>query len=181
MEIERKFLTNRKLTIKLLQQSAKAIHVYEQGYLNDENGQKLRIRIADRKKAIITIKGPSVLVDGALVRPEDESEMELRGGLLLLAQCKKKIVKVRYIVDYMKTIHEVDLFVNLPQKIILTEIEMKNTKEALHLAPWVGKEVSNDESFSNAKMIRMALPYSVAQVHTLIKKRTDILQKIANH
>src|SRR4051812_30211624 len=103
VEIERKFLVNKE---KWKDAYKDGKQVIEQGYIVNEEGKTVRVRIYGTK-GFITIKGT---VNG-LSRPEFEYEIPVEDARQLVDQfCSAVVRKIRHTVRYKSKLWEVDEF-----------------------------------------------------------------------
>ncbi len=144
IEIERKFLVTSKDFIN-------ESHVHfeiAQGYLNSHSERTVRIRIKS-DKGFLTIKGKGN--ESGLSRFEWEQEIPLDEAKKLLQLCEKGVIeKTRYNIRKGIHIFEVDVFHGQNEGLIIAEIELSNEDEHFEKPEWIGKEVTNIESYYNA-------------------------------
>jgi adenylate cyclase len=128
---------------------------YRQGYLSTGKEAVLRVRIAD-KEAFISIKG----ANKGIVRTEFEYEIPVQDAAAILEEfCKNSIIeKIRYIVDYLGYIWEVDVFLGGNEGLVIAEIELTHEKEKFPVPEWLGEEVTGDPKYYNSNLIHH--PYS---------------------
>lgn len=165
-EIERKFLVKN----DLWKESVNGMYVIQQGYLAKDKNTKttVRVRIRDdgaEKQAFVTIKGKRK----GISRDEFEFEIPVKeaNGLLDLS-IKPTIVKHRYLVSSTKAhpngyveyhTWEVDEFMEGPNKgLVMAEIELDGPREKFPKPSWVGKEVSQDDRYSNSYLTSHKVP-----------------------
>ena len=149
VEIERKYLIRRDLWTR----PGSGSHIV-QGYLCEDAGRTLRIRIRD-DRGILTIKGPSV---GA-TRAEYEYDIPLTDARELIDLCAERVVhKTRYKVPIGDHIWDVDEFSDANAPLLLAEIELDSEAEAFELPSWIGSEVTQDLRFANYSLA--CSPYS---------------------
>lgn len=155
-EIERKFLV---ASEDWRSTSRSAVHM-RQGYFRTAPESTVRVRMieptadaseTDRHGAL-TIKGePS---DG--VRPEFEytiSPDDVEHMLELF--CGDRIVrKVRHTVDYGGDTWVVDVFEGRNEGLVLAEIELERPDQSFERPGWLGREVSDDPSYTNGSLAR---------------------------
>ncbi|MDP2360869.1 MAG: CYTH domain-containing protein [bacterium] len=128
-----------------------------QGYLCRGGERTVRLRLAvapdGRERAWLTVKGPSRLVDGALVRPEWEVELppaEAREGLAL---CPPHLVeKTRHRLDHAGRSWELDVFHGENEGLAIAEIELGAPGEEFDPPPWLGREISAEPGLGNAAL-----------------------------
>ena len=145
-EIERIFLVNN-LDFK---EKATSSHHILQGYLNKDPERTVRIRIKDQQ-GWLTIKGRSN--DNGTTRLEWEIPIALEEAHELLQLAKDKpIEKNRYIIPHGKLTFEVDEFLHPNRHLILAEIELPSENTPFQKPQWLGREVTGNPSYFNAKM-----------------------------
>jgi CYTH domain-containing protein len=144
-EIERKFLVG---DVSFLGSSAGA--VVRQGYLSLDPDRTVRVRVADGS-GFLTVKGRS---DGAS-RPEFEYAIPREDADELLALRDGALVeKVRHRVEHGGRTWEVDVFGGENAGLVVAEVELPTADALVALPPWVGREVTGDERFFNASLVR---------------------------
>ncbi|MFD2147134.1 CYTH domain-containing protein [Mucilaginibacter antarcticus] len=145
IEIERKFLVKH----DIWQQQAKpAGTVMRQGYVVNETGKTIRLRITDTK-AYITFKSGTQ----GISRAEFEYEIPVADATELFDLfVESGIEKTRYNITYQDKIWEVDVFSGDNQGLIVAEIELDTENEKFELPPWAGPEVSDDEHYYNSSL-----------------------------
>ncbi|MEM7350378.1 MAG: CYTH domain-containing protein [Acidobacteriota bacterium] len=129
--------------------------LYRQGYLSTEADRSVRVRIKGNQ-GFLTIKGRSE----GLARLEYEYEIPLDdAGHLLDELCLAPLIeKTRYVIEHAGATWEVDEFAGVNAGLVLAEVELASTEEAVDLPPWIGHEVSDDPRYFNANLV--ANPYS---------------------
>jgi adenylate cyclase len=126
-----------------------------QGYLAEEAGTQVRIRIMDAG-ATLAIKAGSGLVrtEVELPVPPDDAEAlwELTAG--------RRIDKVRHRVDLDGVTAEVDVYAGELDGLVRAEVEFPSEAEAATFDPpaWFGTEVTDDPRWSNASLARHGRP-----------------------
>jgi adenylate cyclase len=146
-EIERKFLV--KGEFKALAANATRI---TQGYLSTVPERIVRIRIKG-EKGFITIKGISN-ASGAS-RYEWEKEIPYADATELLNICEPGVIdKTRYLVNSAKHTFEVDEFYGENQGLVIAELELDSEEETFERPDWLGEEVTGDERYFNANLIK---------------------------
>lgn len=146
IEIERKFL----LANDLWRDGA-AGTLYRQGYLCTDPGRTVRVRVGG-DTAILAVKGGG---DG-LARAEFEYRIPLAEGLQLLdSLCLRPLVeKYRYRVPFGGLTWEIDEFLGANAGLLLAEVELERVDQPVPLPPWVGREVTGDPRYYNARLVR---------------------------
>ena len=148
VEIERKFLVKndrwRGLAPGLL---------YRQGYIPSE--QTVRIRIAG-DQGFITIKGKTK----GIARSEFEYAIPVEDAAQMLdTLCQPPLIeKYRHKIALNDLIWEVDEFLGDNQGLVIAEVELENSGQAIALPDWIGEEVSHDPRYYNANLVNH--PYS---------------------
>lgn len=144
IEIERKFLVNSDVFLKLY----KAKNRIVQGYLSSIPERTVRIRIKSRK-GYITIKGKSN--SSGLSRMEWEKEIAIKEAQELLNICESGVIdKVRYEIEVGNHVFEIDVFEGENKGLIVAEIELQSENESFEKPDWLGKEVTGDKRYYNA-------------------------------
>jgi len=150
-EIERKFL----VAGDGWRARADAGRRMRQGYLIADEARSVRVRVAG-DVATMTIKGPS---DGA-VRDEFEYGIPLADAEALLERlCLRPFIeKTRHRVEHAGHLWEVDVFEGDNAPLVVAEVELARADEAVALPEWVGREVTGDGRFTNARLVER--PYA---------------------
>jgi adenylate cyclase len=145
LEIERKFLVNH----AKWQAFAKTEGVpYQQGYLVNEKGKTIRVRIAG-SKAFITIKGATT----GFTRKEYEYEIPLHDGQELLESfALQGTAKTRYRIPIAGKVFEVDEFKGENQGLIVAEIELKGESDTFEKPDFIAEEVTADPRYYNSNL-----------------------------
>lgn len=128
---------------------------YCQGYLSRGDGyavadRTVRIRVAG-VRAYVTIKGAS----HGIARLEYEYEIPMGDAEEMLSQlCDRPLIdKIRYKIPHQDLLWEVDEFLGENQGLIMAEVELETTDQAVVLPDWVGAEVSGDRRYFNAYLV----------------------------
>lgn len=156
MEIERKFLIN-ELPKDL--ESYEKIEI-EQGYIS--NKPTIRIRKAD-EKYLLTVKtkfGVSKEEGGPIVNNEHEFEITEKEYYHLKEKLKRDTLKkTRYLIPLGGgLVAEVDVFKERFEGLVFAEVEFPSLEAADSFVKpdWLGKDVSDDKRYKNAKIIKMS-------------------------
>lgn len=145
VETERKFL----VTGSFRECVTSTYHIV-QGYLCRDATRSVRVRIRNTE-AFLTIKGPSS-PDG-LSRFEWEQRLDPKDAYKMLAFCLPGVVdKHRYLVPYEGHVFEVDEFHGGNEGLVIAEVELSDANEEVLLPPFLGKEVTGDERYYNARL-----------------------------
>jgi len=128
-----------------------------QGYLCRDPGRTVRVRLAvdeaGGERAWLTVKGPSRLELGALVRAEWELELEPGLARQWLGLCLPALVeKTRHRIGHAGHVWELDVFHGENAGLVLAEVELSAPGEAVDLPPWLGQEISHDGRYHNAAL-----------------------------
>jgi len=144
-EIERKFLVDHTKWAELPKPAGKR---YRQGYLNDEPGRTIRVRVAG-DTGYITIKGPVVKT----TRHEFEYEIpSAEASEILKLFSPAQVEKVRYRILFNQKTWEVDVFGGENEGLILAEIELSHAEEPFAIPSWIGPEVTEDPRYYNSQL-----------------------------
>ncbi len=152
-EIERKFLVKD----NSYKEMAFGKYAIRQGYICNESGRTVRVRIRDGK-GFLTIKGPS---DAAGVsRYEWEHEIPFAEAEELMKLCKPGMIdKTRYLVKCGKHTFEVDEFYGDNEGLVVAEVELAAEDEPYERPSFLGKEVTGQRKYYNSML--MAFPYKM--------------------
>lgn len=146
MEIERKFLVNKKFKKELL--TGPTLNI-TQGYLMGISDPVLRVRI-ENDCGFLTVKKNVNLIS----REEFEVKIPLNEALKLMEKCiKPLIVKTRHIYTFEKSIWEIDFFHEEFDGLIMAEIEINHEKQKVQFPEWIGQEVTKDPNYYNINMV----------------------------
>jgi CYTH domain-containing protein len=146
LEIERKF----RVTGTGYRLAKKQMRI-EQGFLNDDLNRMVRIRKID-DAALLTIKGPvqnNVRLEFEYPVPLEDAEEMLR--LLCIPPL---LQKTRYYFEYSGQLWEVDEFDGENKGLVIAEVELSDSQEAIKLPEWIGEEVTDDPRYYNANLIK---------------------------
>ncbi len=145
-EIERKFLVVNNDFMK----SAVEAQSIEQGYLSLDPDRTVRVRLQNGK-GFLTIKGKSS--EDGTTRMEWEIAMSEAEAKSLLTLCLGNlIVKTRYKIPVKSHCFEVDVFEAPFGGLVLAEIELEDVADKFEKPSWLGKEVTGDVRYYNARM-----------------------------
>ncbi|HEY0964689.1 MAG TPA: CYTH domain-containing protein [Candidatus Paceibacterota bacterium] len=154
LEIERKFLPKN----TDWQNEPHTTHHIVQGYLARSDGVTVRVRISEtpkRTKAMMCVKGIDV-GDGV---PEEEFEIKLEQAQRLLLLCKDRTIeKYRHHIKHKGLTYEVDEFLGGLAGHVLIEVELERKDQNIDLPVWVGKEVTLDKAYTNARFATKGWP-----------------------
>ena len=144
-EIERKFLV---LNDDFKKQSKGVL--YKQGFLSTHKERVVRIRLVG-KKGYLTVKG----ITKNISRCEYEYEIPFEEAEHMLNEiCEKPIIsKRRYKIPMGNFVWEVDEFLGENKGLVIAEIELEHEGQEFPRPPWLGKEVSNDPKYYNARLV----------------------------
>jgi len=145
LEIERKFLVDHGKWDVLPKPPGT---LYRQGYLNDEPGKTIRVRIAG-SHGYLTIKGPVVKT----VRNEFEFDIPLSDAEAMLGLfCTNIVEKTRYRILFNQKTWEVDVFSGENEGLVMAEIELSTSSESFEKPAWIAREVTDDPRYYNSQL-----------------------------
>ena len=143
VEVERKFLVES----EAWRSDADGGTVLAQGYLSDHPDRVVRVRLAG-DQGTLTIKGRG---EDPAVRPEFEYPVPIDDALALLAMCPTSLTKRRHRAPAGGTLTwEIDVFEGRHAGLVLAEIELPSPDTLFDRPAWLGPEVTDDPSYSNA-------------------------------
>ena len=142
LEIERKFLVA----------DARCIDGHpglalRQGYLCRSEQGVVRVRLAGRDEAFLTVKSRTVDV----VREEYEYAVPFADAVAMLRLCGELVVtKTRHRIPVGDLVWEVDVFDGANAGLVLAECELERADQPLPRPAWVGVEVTGDPRYHNS-------------------------------
>lgn len=147
IEIERKFLVKDERWRALVETSRPC----KQGYVSLKGKGSIRIRIIG-EKGFLTLKGPRE----GIRRPEFEYEIPITDAISLLDSFGDSAVisKIRHELTHEGNLWEIDEFLDENKGLTLAEVELESEQQSVILPDWVGKDVSEDERFFNARLAK---------------------------
>ena len=103
-------------------------------------------------KGFLTIKGPRE----GIRRSEFEYEIPIEDATSLLDSfCDAAVIsKIRHELTYEGNLWEIDEFLDENKGLTLAEVELESEDQSVILPDWVGKDVSEDERFFNARLAK---------------------------
>lgn len=147
MEIERKFLVDRKLWESLEKPVGKDI---KQGYFISNKQFSVRVRTKGTK-GFFTVKGT---LEG-IARDEYEYEIPFNDAIEMLQKyAKPYLEKTRYEIEFAGKTWEIDEFHGSLSPLLLAEVELDTVDEEVQLPAWVTKEVSTDPDYFNSSIVK---------------------------
>jgi adenylate cyclase len=126
-----------------------------QGYLAEEAGTQVRLRISDTA-ATLTIKAGRGLVRTEVELPVPADDAEALWGLT----AGRRIDKVRHRLEVDGGTAEVDVYAGELDGLVRAEVEFHSQAAAEAFTPpvWFGTEVTDDPRWSNASLARHGRP-----------------------
>jgi CYTH domain-containing protein len=150
-EIERKFLVSDLPSVSVLGVGS----ALRQGYLAEEDGVEVRLRLADGK-ATLTVKAGR-----GRARTEVEAGLDLVQAEELWPHTEgRRIEKIRYKVPLGAVVAEVDVYGDVLAGLRVVEVEFPSEADADAFEPpaWFGRELTGADGWSNAALARHGLP-----------------------
>ena len=146
MEIERKFLVDKKLWNLVEKPQPKEII---QAYLLRSTEKTIRVRIKG-DKGFLTIKVKTT----GISRSEFEYEIPFEEAEQLISEFADKVIlKNRYEIKVGNHLWEIDEFHGKLEGLLLAEIELSYEAEEFVLPMWAKTDVSTDENYYNSQLI----------------------------
>lgn len=153
VEIERKFLVSNIEECLSRSQDSRRI---TQGYLSLDPARTVRVRHTDLQ-CHLTIKGLSNAKGDT--RLEFEHSISQEEAEQLISLCLGNVIKkTRHQVPYGNHIFEVDVFEGFLSGLILAEVELVFSEEAIEFPHWIGEEVTGDRRFYNSQLAQSQSP-----------------------
>ena len=144
-EIERKFLV---LPGKWTADGVTGMR-FVQGYLSMDPERVVRVRI-EGEHGRLTIKGKRQGVS----RVEYEYPIPVEDAQALHRLCIAPLIeKVRYRIEHAGRTWEVDVFSGPNEGLVVAELELEAEDAAFQMPPWVGREVSSDNRYTNTSLV----------------------------
>jgi len=145
LEIERKFLVfndDWKMSV------TRAIRIRD-GLVASNNGQKVRVRIAD-STATITLKSRR----RGMTRSEFEYPIPLSDAEeILRVMCNGEVLeKVRHCVPHAGVVWHVDVYQGILSGVVIAEVELRSTDQQIECPNWVEKEVTEESAYRKINM-----------------------------
>jgi adenylate cyclase len=149
-EIEHKFLV-----VSDAWKKGAAGKAVRQGFLSIDPDRTVRVRVVE-DAAFLTIKGRRVGPEAF----EFEYPIPVVDGEFLLEQlCLRPLIeKTRYRVEFGGLVWEIDEFHGLNEGLVVAEVELESPDQPFAKPDWVGKNVTDDHRYSNARLVER--PYS---------------------
>jgi len=142
-EIERKFLVRSDAWRDGVEKSI----AIRQFYLAVSADRSIRVRVSDEGSAKLTLKFGSHLPH----RQEFEYDIPLGEAAEMRPYAiGEPIEKTRHHVRHGGYLYEVDVFAGRLDGLIVAELETADDVSPSRLPPWIGREVTGDQRYSNA-------------------------------
>jgi CYTH domain-containing protein len=109
----------------------------------------VRVRTA-ADRGYLTIKGPTL----GFSRSEYEYRIPFGEARELLDNlCMKPLIeKIRYRIDFVGFVWEVDEFKGENDGLVVAEIELEYAEQEFVMPPWIGQEVTDDPRYRNSSL-----------------------------
>ncbi|KQT66154.1 MULTISPECIES: CYTH domain-containing protein [unclassified Aureimonas] len=154
IEIERRFLVETDDWRAAFAAGRGRSRVIRQIYLASDETRTIRIRIADGSAATLTIK-----LGAGLSRGEFEYEIPLADAEeLAKGALGTPIDKTRHDIPLGKHVVELDVYAGSLSPLVVAEIELAAEDEAVTLPSWLGREITGDPAYSNARLALAGRP-----------------------
>lgn len=140
-EIERKFLVKD----DGWRMSVAEIINLRQAYIASMEDRSVRVRLANREIATVTIK-----IGRAMTRDEFEYTIPVADAEDLMAAAIGLVIeKTRHKIPFKGFTWEVDVFSGAHQGLVIAEVEMQSEDDNPELPDWLGEEVTGQFRYSN--------------------------------
>lgn len=151
LEIERKFLVENGDWREATETSRRIV----QAYLALDGDVSVRVRISDDRAARIAVK----IGQSGLNREEFEYPVPLEDARrMIAANARRLIEKTRYTVTFEGFLWEIDAYQGALSGLVIAEVELESEDDDPRLPAWVGREVTGDNDWSNARLAIAGLP-----------------------
>jgi len=146
LEIERKYLLE---SMEWKHENILSVTKIKQGYLFEDQGKSVRIRIrAD--KAFLTIK-----MGQGITRNEFEYMIPVSDAEEMIEKVALRCLeKDRYVIHYKGNEWEIDVFKGKYEGLVLAEIELADENDEIEFPSWIGQEVTNDPAYLNVNLFK---------------------------
>lgn len=153
-EIERKFLVS---SDAWRAEATQRLSI-RQGYLTSDALRSVRVR-AVGDAGYLTIKAKPArgsTLSGPIARAEFEYAIpRVDADALLDTLCDQPLIeKMRHLVPHAGHIWEIDEFAGANAGLIVAEIELASSDQAIALPAWIGREVSSDPRYFNSALAK---------------------------
>ncbi len=150
IEIERRFLVKGEKWQPFINKTMEI----RQGYLvNNINSWTIRVRIADQKKAWLTLKTPA----GRFSQHEFEYQIPLNEAESIWQLTTYKLTKTRHTLEINKVVWIVDCFHGKNSPLVIAEIELDSEKDEIIQPEWCHAEITGKNQWSNASLAQKPL------------------------
>ena len=140
IEIERKFLINQ-LPLKI----EETLYI-EQYYLSNNKNMVQRLRIFNKKKAIMSFKEKTSNIS----KYEFEYSIPLEDAKKMINIADFPfIIKKRHIININSLKWEIDEFLGNNKGLIIAEIELNSENQKIELPEWIKSEVTSQNKYYN--------------------------------
>jgi adenylate cyclase len=145
VEIERKFL---------VKNDTRRVHVTHRERLRDglvarEDDLKVRVRCYGNRTTLCVKSGRQ-----GISREEFEYEIPRDHAEAIFAHCTGRILeKTRHYVPAQSGVWEIDVYHDVPDGVVIAEIELDNETAIVQLPDWIGAEITGDPRYSKTNML----------------------------
>lgn len=165
-EIEVKYQVKKNWLKMIDPKSIQDIRIITQGYISNQDGKVVRVRLVEDNREIrfdktptmgyITIKSPAKKAKRGTWREEFEYEIPAEDARYMLKHLVQHgtIRKIRYDVAHEGMVWEVDVYKGSNAGLITAELELESLNEEFTTPPWVTADVSNNHKFSNSNLVK---------------------------
>jgi len=149
IEIERKYLVDRRKWRSQVYLEAFAVKDIQQGYLSRSNHHTIRVRIVSEPndtKSYITIKGKAK----GISRDEFEYEIPTNDAIQLMQMCDSSLRKKRHYLQHAGHEWVVDEYEGMNKGLLVAEIELQSEDEQYSLPDWIKTDITHDKRYTNS-------------------------------
>ncbi|KQT47531.1 hypothetical protein ASG43_10605 [Aureimonas sp. Leaf454] len=154
IEIERRFLVETDAWRAAFSAGGGAARRLRQIYLAADETRTIRIRVTEGVSAALTIK-----LGAGLSRGEFEYAIPLADAdAMAVGALGQPIDKTRHDIPLGRHTIELDVYEGALAHLVVAEIELETETDVLDLPAWLGREITGDPAYSNARLALAGRP-----------------------
>ena len=123
-------------------------------YFSLSSSKKIALRVRVKhssgvSSALVTIKS----ANKGVIRDEFEYKINLSTAVKMISECGDELTKKRNIVKINNNVWEIDEFEGSNKGLVVAEVELISKDEEFIKPNWLGKDVSDDSRYYNARLV----------------------------